>query len=254
VVTASLTAEDIGVNHHDVEAVLLEHPQIRRCVVVLVDTKRFGETPIAYVETDEVTQEQISLFLAESGLSADSLPRLVVTLRALPLAPSGEVDRAALPLPPSSTVMFGKSDHPEPNPWRFVARLILIAVLFCVPIAVTDLLWPGSTDVSAVPSPWSWLFRGLYLAEWLSFGVGAVFLFHGRGAVARFGRGPVWTTLAHLAIVWLLVAWWPQDNFYRLASKTDWAQQAALVYAFNITLMLAAAILVAFTITSRRTD
>jgi hypothetical protein len=246
--------EELGVKHHDVEAVLLRHPRIRRCAVMLVATGQSGETPIAYVETDDLTPEQIRLFLAESGLPAGSLPHVVVPLRALPLADSGEVDRAALPLPPSSTVRFGKSGSTGPGLWSFVGGLILIALVFCGPMAVTDLLWPGSTDVSAVPAPWAWLFRGLYLAEWLSFGAGALFLFLGRRAVARFDRGPVWTTLAHLSIVWLLVAWWPQDNFYRLASKSDWPQQAALVYGFNVTLMLAAAVLVAFTLTGRRAD
>jgi hypothetical protein len=242
------------VKHHEVEAVLLGHPQIRRCAVVPVATEESGETPIAYVETDEVTPAQVRSLLAGSGLPADSLPRLVVPLRVLPLTVSGEVDRAALPLPPSSVARFGKGDAAQRGPWPFIGGLVLIAVVFCGPMAVTDLLWPGSTDVSAVPSPWNWLFRGLYLAEWLSFGAGALFLFFGRRAVGRFGRGPVWTTLAHLSIVWLLVAWWPQDNLYRLAARTDWPQQAALVYGFNITLMLAAAVLVAFTLTGRRSD
>ena len=52
----------------------------------------------------------------------------------------------------------------------------------------------------------------------------------------------------------LLIAWWPQDNFYRLATKTDWGRQAVLVYGFNITLIIAAAVLVAFAIREHRSD
>jgi hypothetical protein len=53
-------------------------------------------------------------------------------------------------------------------------------------------------------------------------------------------------------MVWLLVAWWPQDNLYRLTAKTDWGGQAALVYGFNVTLMIAAAVLVVFAVRERR--
>jgi hypothetical protein len=72
--------------------------------------------------------------------------------------------------------------------------------------------------------------------------------------MTRPGRSPWLITAAHLSIVWLLVAWWPQDNFYRLAAKTDWDRQAALVYGFNITLMVAAAVLVVFVVRDRRAD
>jgi hypothetical protein len=114
--------------------------------------------------------------------------------------------------------------------------------------ALTDLIWPGSTDLSSVPAPWAALFAGLYLFENVSLGVGIVFLFAGRNSMKRQRRSPALTTAAHLAIVWLLVSWWPQDNFFRLAAKTDWPRQAALVYAFNIPLMIAAAVVAAFAV------
>ncbi|MFH7599663.1 hypothetical protein WDV06_31875 [Streptomyces racemochromogenes] len=43
-------------------------------------------------------------------------------------------------------------------------------------------------------------------------------------------------------MAYLLMAWWPQDNLYRLAGKHDWPRQAALVYAFNVPLMIAGAV------------
>ncbi|RSM51487.1 hypothetical protein DMB66_41730 [Actinoplanes sp. ATCC 53533] len=98
------------------------------------------------------------------------------------------------------------------------------------------------------------LFRVLYVIECLSFGTGVAFLFLGRAPLARLGRPAGRTALAHLAIGWLLVAWWPQDNLYRLAAKADWPRQAALVYGFNVTLMLAAAALAAFAVGGRRAD
>lgn len=49
-----------------------------------------------------------------------------------------------------------------------------------------------------------------------------------------------------LAVGWLLAAWWPQDNWYRVSRATDWPRQAALVYGFNVSLLLAALVLVGF--------
>ncbi|HZX37397.1 MAG TPA: hypothetical protein VFF37_03500, partial [Streptomyces sp.] len=62
------------------------------------------------------------------------------------------------------------------------------------------------------------------------------------------GRPRGLTTAAHLAIVWLLASWWPQDNLYRLAAKQDWPRQAALVYTFNVPLMIAAGVVAAWAV------
>ncbi|GAB2912876.1 hypothetical protein [Streptomyces heilongjiangensis] len=103
----------------------------------------------------------------------------------------------------------------------------MLVVVLPLAAVLTDVLWPGSTDLTYVPAPWSWLFRGLYAAELLAFGVGLAFLVAGRPLMRRQGRSGGLTTAAHLAVVWLLVSWWPQDNFYRLAAKHDWERQAA---------------------------
>lgn len=75
-----------------------------------------------------------------------------------------------------------------------------------------------------------------------------LFLFVGRGWVRGHSRGQSdgLIAAAHLAVAYLLIAWWPQDNFYRLAAKQDWPRQAALVYTFNIPLMIAAFVVVRF--------
>ncbi len=110
----------------------------------------------------------------------------------------------------------------------------------------TDLLWPHSTDVSNVPSPYATRFRVLYFCEDVSFGAGMAFLLVGRPGMARAGHTRWFTTAAHLSAVWLMAAWWPQDNLYRLTAKTDWPAQSVLVYTFNVSLMAAAAVVAAF--------
>lgn len=121
-------------------------------------------------------------------------------------------------------------------------------VLGFVALILTDFLWPGSTDLAGVPQPWAFLFSVLYLFEVLAFGVGVVFLFGGRARMRRQRRKPSLTVAAHLAVSYLLLAWWPQDNLYRLAAKQDWPQQAALVYTFNVPLMIAGAVVAVYVV------
>ncbi|MFI6448403.1 AMP-binding protein [Kitasatospora sp. NPDC050543] len=113
---------------------------------------------------------------------------------------------------------------------------------------LTDAFFPTSTDLRLVPAPWSGLFQVLYACECMSFGAGVTFLLLGLPLVRRQGRPPGLTGAAHLAIVWLLAAWWPQDNLYRTSSATDWPRQTLLVYIFNVALMAAAVVAARFVV------
>jgi hypothetical protein len=229
---------------------------VRECAVTRIRTGPRRHTLVAYVVTDgPVGAEELRAFLSGSRLPAGRVPRAVIPVDSLPRTASGEVDLAGLPLPVlPGRAAGGKGALPavDEGTRLTVAMLLTTGPVAVAAFLVTDLLWPHSTDLSAVPQPWAGLFTGLYAAECLSFGLGIGFLFFGRRRMAGQGR-PAWlTTLAHLSIAWLLAAWWPQDNFYRLAAKTDWGRQAALVYGFNITLMIAAAVVVAFVLRDRR--
>ncbi|MGW2548148.1 hypothetical protein ACWC5I_46660, partial [Kitasatospora sp. NPDC001574] len=124
---------------------------------------------------------------------------------------------------------------------------VFVALVFSVLAWVfTDALWPGSTDVSAVPAPYDTYFQVLYLFEWGSFGLGVVWLLAGPGALVELGR-PFWLSVAtYLSVFWLLASWWPQDNMYRTSAKADWSRQSLLVYVFNVALMVSAAVVVRF--------
>lgn len=139
----------------------------------------------------------------------------------------------------------------EPIPVGCVA-VFLTAVFAVLAALLTNTYWPSSTDLASVPDQWHALFRVLYACEDIAFGFGVAFLLTGLRRLRRLGR-PRWLTrAAHLSIVWLLAAWWPQDNTYRLTSPTDWAAQIGLVYGFNITLMIAAALVVWFAVWHKR--
>ncbi|WP_031012963.1 AMP-binding protein [Streptomyces sp. NRRL F-5727] len=188
--------------------------------------------------------EELRTHLAGKVPEAD-MPQAVVRIRRLPRNRAGQEDRSALPLParpgvPARTAKSGATASGEaPASCGVVGGTVVCGF---AAVLLTDLLWPGSTDLTGVPSPWSALFGLLYVFEWLSFGAGAMFLLFARPAMRRHGRGRRLTSLAHVAVAYLLMAWWPQDNFYRLAAKNDWPRQAALVYAFNVPLMLAAGV------------
>ncbi|MGW0392700.1 AMP-binding protein [Streptomyces sp. NPDC003042] len=186
-------------------------------------------------------------------LPFEEWPRALVRLRALPRNRAGQEDRAALPqpaqAPPASATGGVAGSGSKYGPVSAGSALSAWGALGCgvvmlglVGLLLTNVLWPGSTDLTGVPNPWAWLFRGLYLFELLAFGAGVLFLLGGRPRMLAQGRGRALTTAAHLAVVYLLVAWWPQDNLYRLAAKQDWPRQAALVYTFNIPLMIAAGV------------
>ncbi|MET8543774.1 hypothetical protein ABZW03_24440, partial [Kitasatospora sp. NPDC004799] len=124
------------------------------------------------------------------------------------------------------------------------ALLVAVGALFAW--MSTDAFFPGATDLTAVPPGYRVGFRLLYLCENLAFGAGLSFLVLGFPAVLRQGRSFGLSLLAHLSVGWLLVSWWPQDNLYRLTAATDWPRQTAMVFVFNVPLMLAAVVLVAF--------
>lgn len=229
------------VDPYPAESALGGHPAVAEAVITAGDGNRL----VAYVapRPRATAPDTAAVRAYLTGMVAENeIPDAVVSLPALPRDRTGKADRAALPRPPRNAAPASGKGGGTVRPMDFAAvlRWILLpaAALFAA-AALTDVLWPGSTDVTAVPAPWSGLFRGLYAAEWLAFAAGVTFLVNGRPMMARQGRSPALTTAAHLAIVWLLVSWWPQDNFYRLAAKTDWPQQAALVYVFNVSLMVA---------------
>ncbi|MFE0425988.1 AMP-binding protein, partial [Streptomyces sp. NPDC058953] len=237
------------VDPYRVEAALVAHPAIRDALVGPGGSA--GDRPIAHIvaEPGHTPDEPlVRAFLATTGHGAET-PAVVVRIAALPRTAAGRLDRGALTRPAprpgarsGRIVSSGKGAPltPDETLQSVAGPVALIALV--VSVMLTDVLWPGSTDLAMVPDPWAWFFRGLYAAEHLAFAAGVGFLIAGRTMMPRHAAPRSLTAAAHLAIVYLLASWWPQDNFYRLAAKDDWDRQAALVYAFNIPMMLAAAV------------
>ncbi|MEV7769998.1 AMP-binding protein [Kitasatospora sp. NPDC086791] len=270
------------------EAVLRGHPAVREAAVVEVEPERGKRLLVGYAVTapgaaggsggtgsaggsDDADGAggadgwSLSQYL-KAELTDSPVPVAVVPVPELPRTRAGKLDRAALPLPapPEHTAPRsakaggrgggkggGKAGGGGSGGSGFVngcAAVVCVLIFAAGAWAVSDALFPGSTDVSGVPAPYDDLFRLLYLCEDLAFGTGVVYLAAGFEAVLRLGRPYRLSVLTHLSITWLLVNWCPQDNLYRLTRATDWPREAALVFAFNIPLMLAALVLVRFVV------
>ncbi|MGW1636214.1 AMP-binding protein [Streptomyces lavendulae] len=250
---------------HTVESRIRTHPAFGAAVVARV-TSGTRDRLVAYVapppgdplwlrDGDKVGVETLTAHL-KPGTDPAEIPTRVVRLRALPRTRAGQEDRAAVPLPAkdrpavAGSVLLparsGKTGSAGESLSPGCAAGCLALPLTVGALVLTSALWPGSTDLTGVPLPWSFLFFVLYVCESAAFAAGVLFLFGGRKRMLRQGRGRALTTAAHLSASYLLLAWWPQDNLYRLAAKHDWPRQAALVYTFNVPLMIAGLIVACY--------
>ncbi|WP_328610390.1 AMP-binding protein [Amycolatopsis sp. NBC_00345] len=244
------------------EAALRSLPGVSDAVVAGAPVRR-GESyqdtedeAVAYVVTDpeQVLFPHLLIAVLVQLRGGAPAPRTIVAVPALPRDRRGAVDRDRLPRAPKPKYSRsgGKGTRPggavpgDRLP-HYLGAMLLIAVPVALPLYfLTSVIWPGSTNTAAVPQPWAAFFQVLYAAEAASLGLGVAYLFMGYSLLSGWGC-PRWlTVLTHLAIAWLLLAWWPQDNLYRLSSPQDWPRQGVLVFVFNVALMLAAAVVVLF--------
>ena len=122
----------------EIEAALLQHPAVEKCVVAVHVEPRTEKRLVAYV----VIRDSVSLAahelrsFARSKLSAPMVPAAVVFLDHLPLTLNGKVDRRALPPPPA---LSGSEDYVPPRD-ALEAKLTGIweQVLGVHPIGVKD--------------------------------------------------------------------------------------------------------------------
>ncbi|MFF2044626.1 amino acid adenylation domain-containing protein [Kitasatospora sp. NPDC058170] len=246
------------------EGVLRSHPGVRECAVAEVEVEPGRRAVVGYAVAAPgsvaLDPWSLSLYLDEH-LPTGEAPAAVVPLPALPRTRAGKLDRGALPLPAPRDYTGPRSGKAGRGSAKSGGRagagqaadrppgcIWALPVLFFAYLAwvMTDTFFPRSTDTSLVPSPYAGYFTWLYVCECLAFGAGVTFLLFGPRVIARFKRPLGLSVAANLSVFWLLAAWWPQDNLYRISSPTDWPRQAVLVYVFNVALMVAALVLVRF--------
>jgi hypothetical protein len=126
------------------------------------------------------------------------------------------------------------------------ARIAAVTGAFAATVFVAGMLWqpPAEALVLTPTPPQVALFMLLGIAEAIAFGFGVSFLLFGYGLVravdrmsAHLGRA------AHLSIAWFLVSWWPHDSLHMRTPFTP-GNLLGIEYAFHVTLMVAAGIVV----------
>jgi len=112
----------------EIEAQLGRHPQVREAAVVVREEP--GESPrlVAYVTThNQNSDEPIDASVLREHLQAmlpeHMIPGAFVTLPRLPLAVSGKLDKAALPVPPLEAYAVGEYEAPEGEIELTLARI-----------------------------------------------------------------------------------------------------------------------------------
>lgn len=122
------------------------------------------------------------------------------------------------------------------------SRNFFLFFSFTVSIAaflLARVIWPEAADAAGPESAVQLAAAiGISFAEALAFGFGMGYLLC---AWPRRTNG--WTVAEHLSLSWLLVSWYPHDNFHRVNGE-HFVGLLIITYAFHVSLIIAGAILV----------
>jgi amino acid adenylation domain-containing protein len=135
----------------EVEAVMAEHACIREAVLVLHEDSTGEKRLAAYVAAREpLSISELREFL-KRRLPEYMVPSAFIMMEALPLTPSGKVDRRALPGPDATLAEPLETFVPPRNTLEFQLAQVWEEVLMVQPIGVTDNFFElGGHSLSAV--------------------------------------------------------------------------------------------------------
>lgn len=118
---------------------------------------------------------------------------------------------------------------------------ILGIIILSVPVmALGPMIWPSAAD-APVPTPVQLGFLiAISIIEALLFSTGLVFLLFGFDVVKRAPaalKRVGWMFYASAA--WMLLSWWPHDNFHRSINESELQKLLYIEYGFHFTLIVA---------------
>ena len=115
-------------------------------------------------------------------------------------------------------------------------KTIIITIVFgIIAFALTPILWPFNQGMMA-PAELVPYFMLMSIIEALVFGFGIAFIAlnwkNAMNSNAPMAKG------RFIAIAWLLISWWPHDNFHRVNGE-NMLGLLYIEYAFHLTLIIA---------------
>jgi amino acid adenylation domain-containing protein len=124
----------------EVEAALARHPEVRQAVVVALEDAPGQRRLVAYVVAHEGESPGVSRLRAFVGeqLPDYMLPSAFVFMEALPLTPSGKVNRLALPRPPEERPALEAAYAPPSTPVEMELAAIWSELLRTGPVGADD--------------------------------------------------------------------------------------------------------------------
>lgn len=126
------------------------------------------------------------------------------------------------------------------NKLSLIYWVLGIIVLSVPAFALSPVLWPTAAGAPVPTATQLVFFIIISLIEAMLFSTGLVFLFFGFGVVKKSPttlRLSAW--LFYLGSAWMLLSWWPHDNFHRSVNEQDLQQLLYIEYGFHLTLILA---------------
>lgn len=120
------------------------------------------------------------------------------------------------------------------NTWM---KFLIVTLVIGVPAFMAGpMLWPPSEDIAPTTEQLPF-FIFLSLVESLFFGFGVAFIAFGWPLVKSATAGK-FAKARFAAIAWLLVSWWPHDNFH-ISNGMNAQGLLYIDYGFHMTLMIA---------------
>lgn len=117
--------------------------------------------------------------------------------------------------------------------------MALTVVCAVAAFLLSPVIWPTPAGMPMPDSTQTIFLIGVSAIEAIGFGIGIAFLV----SLWKYMRGrDTWDWLTYISAAWLLISWWPHDNFHRVTAMGDYWQLIRLEWGFHFTLIVAGVI------------
>ena len=121
-------------------------------------------------------------------------------------------------------------------------KVLLITIIFgLISFFLSRVLWTPNKDIMPTSGQLPF-FIVLSILNSIVFGLGISFIIFGWSSVKNLLGNSALSLLSYLSLAWLLVSWWPHDNFH-MQVGLDLQGLLYIEYGFHVTLILSSLII-----------